>query len=86
MCSALQSGRCAKLRHGSDGTREGVLGALPGVIAVRNRAVPSREYADCPVGLRQLVDDPIGSDAKRAKSPESPAQDVACQWIALEET
>ena len=32
--------------------------------AVRNRAVPSREYADCPVGLRQLVDHPIGSDAK----------------------
>ena len=46
----------------------------------------NREYPGCLVTLCELVDDSVGPDAKRARSPQSAAEDVPCERIAFEQT
>lgn len=45
----------------------------------------NRHNTNCVISLSELIDDPIGANAKRAEAPQPPPQQVAGQWIAFEQ-
>ena len=56
------------------------------VAVIRDGAVSNREDSNRLVALSELVDDSVGADTERAKSPQSSAKYVARQRIAFEKT